>query len=126
VWIRRRSVLLTPEQRARLTAFAEAQDGKRFAWVRLVGQLTPFRARGPVRTNFLGRPHGERSSYFCSELVLEACLVAGILDGDTVRPAATYPCDLFLDCSRNPYIDRTLKLQCWWDPPARWTDFLGR
>src|SRR5947207_7535729 len=54
VWIRKRRVPLTPEQSCRLTAFALAEDGKRFALPRLAGQLTPFRSRGPLRTRFVG------------------------------------------------------------------------
>jgi hypothetical protein len=121
VWVRRRRAPLTPEQSARLTAFAEAQDGKRFAWGRLLAQLTPLRSRGPLRTRFVGGPHGERRSYFCSELVLEACVAAGLLDPAVVRPAATYPRELFFDRSPNPYFDRTLHLGECWEPPARWT-----
>src|SRR5262245_17653163 len=68
VWIRRRRVPLTPEQSACLTAFALAEDGKRFALPRLGAQLTPFRSRGPLRTRFVGGPHGDRKAYFCSEL----------------------------------------------------------
>ena len=56
VWIRRRKVPLTPEQSCRLTAFAMAQDGKRFALIRLAAQLTPFRHRGPIRTKYVGKP----------------------------------------------------------------------
>jgi hypothetical protein len=121
VWIRQRRVPLTAEQSARLTAFAEAQDGKRFAWGRLLAQMTPLRSRGPVRTQFLGGPHGERRSYFCSELVMEACVAAGLVDAATARPVATYPRDLFFDRSPNPYLDRTLRLWECWEPPARWT-----
>jgi hypothetical protein len=102
VWIRRRCLPLTPEQSARLTAFALAQEGKRFAVIRLGVQLTPFRSRGPVRTCFLGKPHGDRCSYVCSEFVLEACVHAGLLDPATTRPSATYPRDIFFDCSLNP------------------------
>src|SRR5947207_2663649 len=40
VWIRKRRTPLTPEQCACLTAFAMRQEGKRFALVRLAGQLT--------------------------------------------------------------------------------------
>src|SRR5262249_32918889 len=122
VWVRRRRMPLTAEQSARLTAFAEAQAGKPFAVLRLMGQLTPFRSRGPVRTWFVGRPHGERRSYFCSELVLEACVAAGLLDPVTTRPAATYPRDLFFGRSLNLYLDRHLCLEPDWDPPARWTE----
>lgn len=120
VWIRRRRVPLTAEQSTRLTAFALATEGKRFAAVRLLGQLTPFRSRGPLRTQYVGVPHGDRWSYFCSELVMEACVAAGLLDPATTRPAATYPRDLFFGRSRNRYLDQHLDLSAW-DPPARWT-----
>jgi hypothetical protein len=120
VWIRRRCAPLTAEQSAALTAFALAADGKRFALWRMFGQLTPFRSRGPLRTEFVGGPHGDRVSYFCSELVTEACVAAGLLDAETARPAAMYPRDLFFGRSRNPFIDRHLDMSGW-DPPARWT-----
>jgi hypothetical protein len=122
VWVRRRRVPLTEEQSARLTEWAIRQDGKRFALVRLGGQLTPFRCRGPLRTRFLARPHGDRRSYFCSELLMESCVAAGLLDPNTTRPAATYPRDVFFDRSLNPYINKHLKLDPCWYPPARWTD----
>src|SRR5262249_12237885 len=84
VWVRRRAVPLTPEQSARLTEFALAANGRDFALGRLAGQLTFFRTRGPIRTAFLGKPKGlELSSYFCSELVTEACVYAGLLDPAT-------------------------------------------
>jgi hypothetical protein len=120
VWLRRRAVPLTPEQCARLTEFAMAQDGKRFALIRLAGQLTLLRSRGPFRTYFLGGPHGARSSYFCSELVTETCVAAGLLDPVTTRPAATYPHELFFDSSINFYLSRHFRLAPDWDPPARW------
>jgi hypothetical protein len=124
VWVRRRAVPLTPEQSARLTEFAMATDGRRFALGRLAEQLTPFRTRGPVRTAFVGKPHGlDRESYFCSELVCEACVYTGLLDPLTTRPSATYPRDLFMDHSPNPYLNKHLKLAPCWDPPARWTSW---
>jgi hypothetical protein len=121
VWIRKRKVPLTPEQSCRLTEFAMAQDGKRFALIRLGAQLTPFRSRGPVRTCFVGKPRGDRGGYFCSELVCEACVAAGLLDPERTRPAATYPRDLFYGRSFNPFIDRHLDVNACWEPPARWT-----
>jgi hypothetical protein len=123
VWIRKRCVPLTPEQSCRLTAFAVANEGKHFALQRLGVQLTPFRTRGPLRTWVIGRPYGHRISYFCSELVCEACVAAGLLDPDRTRPSATYPCDLFFGRSFNPFIDRHLDVNAGWHPPARWTDF---
>ena len=81
------------------------------------------RTRGPLRTWVVGKPHGSgQRSYFCSELVCEACVVAGLLDPETTRPSATYPRDLFYGRSFNPFIDRNLDLNCGWYPPARWTD----
>jgi hypothetical protein len=121
VWIRRRCVPLTPEQSCRLTEFALRQDGKRFALLRMVGQLTPFRTRGPIRTCFVGKPHGERRNYFCSELVLEACVAAGLLDPERTRPSASYPHELFFGRSYNPFIDYHLDINDGWYPPARWT-----
>lgn len=120
VWIRKRKTPLTAEQMTCLTEFAERQEGKRFALGRLGVQLTIFRDRGPLRTRWLGGPHGERNSYFCSELVLEACVAAGLVNPCTTRPSATYPHDLFFDRSHNPYINKHLPLVCDWEPPARW------
>jgi hypothetical protein len=121
VWIRRRCVPLTPEQSCRLTVFALAQDGKRFALMRMLGQLTPLRTRGPIRTCFVGKPHGDRCSYFCSELVMEACVAAGLLDPQRTRPSASYPHELFFGRSYNPFINKHLDINASWLPPARWT-----
>ena len=60
VWVRRRRVPLTAGQSARLTAFVERQDGKPFAVLRLMGQVTPFRSRGPAAD--LVRRRAERRS----------------------------------------------------------------
>lgn len=121
VWIRKRRTPLTPEQCACLTDFAMRQEGKRFALIRLGGQLTPLRSRGPIRTWVLGKPNGDRRSYFCSELVTEACVAAGLVNPRTARPAATYPRDLFYDKSLNPYLRLHFDLSGCWEPPARWT-----
>jgi hypothetical protein len=124
VWVRRRAVPLTPEESCRLTEFALTVNGRQFAIGRLAEQLTIFRTRGPLRTAFVGEPHGlDRSSFYCSELVTEACVYAGLLDAKTTRPSATYPRDLYLDRSLNPYINKHLKLAPCWDVPARWTSY---
>jgi hypothetical protein len=120
VWIRRRAIPLTPEQSCRLTEFGLAAMGKRFAVLRVLSQITPFRTRGPLRTYFLGRPQGLRGKFFCSELVLEACVAAGLLDPEVTRPSATYPRDLFFDQSNNLFLDRHFTLAPCWEPPARW------
>ncbi|HMF14545.1 MAG TPA: hypothetical protein VKE94_19655, partial [Gemmataceae bacterium] len=120
VWIRQRAVPLTPEQSARLTDFALGAAGKRFAVLRIAVQVTPFRTRGPLRTWFVGGPHGDRRKYFCSEVVLEACVAADLLDAKTTRPSATFPRELFFDRSANPFLDRYFTLAPCWEPPARW------
>jgi hypothetical protein len=122
VWIRRRRVPLTPDQSCRLTEFAMAQEGKRFALWRLGVQLTPFRCRGPLRTWVMGKPRDDRWDWFCSELVSSACVVAGLLDPARTRPSATYPHDLFYGRSYNLFIDKHLDVNAGWYPPARWTN----
>jgi len=120
VWIRKRKTPLTAEQEACLTDFAERQDGKMFALVRLVGLMTPLRSRGPIRTFVVGKPNGDRFSYYCAELVTESCVAAGLIDAATARPCCTFPHDLFFDHSYNLYIRRHLPLAADWCPPARW------
>jgi hypothetical protein len=122
IWIRQRKVPLTPEQSCRLTEFALAQEGKFFALARLGKQLTVFRSRGPIRTEFMGQPHGpDRRSFYCSELAIEALVAAGAVDAEIARPAATYPRDLFFDHSPNPYINaHPILCNCWF-PPARFS-----
>ena len=123
VWVRRRACPLTPEQSARLTEFCLYVNGRDFSLRRLAVQLTPFRTRGPVKTMFVGKPHGpDREAYFCSELVCEACVYAGLMDPATTRPSATYPRDLFFGDSKNPYLHHHIGvINGPWDPPARWT-----
>jgi hypothetical protein len=120
VWVRRRRIPLTCEQSAQLSAFAQSVLGKRFAVVRMVGQTTPLRSRGPLLAFGFGGPHGDRCSYFCSELVAEACVAAGLLDPISTRPAAMFPRDLFFGRSNCSFIDQHLEMSEWY-PPARWT-----
>jgi len=135
VWIRRRCVPLTPEQSCRLTAFALAVADKRFAVLRMVLEGGPFRVKGLLRTPLLGRARaadfdpadpgsGLRRKYYCSELVVESLVAAGLFDARTARPSATYPRELFFGTSRDPYLKKHLDLSCW-EPPARWTPCPG-
>jgi len=120
-WVRTRVTPLTEEQSCRLTEAAMAQEDKRFARFRLYSQVTPFRVRGPLRTNFIGQSHGiDRPSYFCSELVTECLIYAGLMDAANTRPPATFPHELFYDQSINPFLNRHYKLAPCWNPPARW------
>lgn len=120
IWVRRRKTPLTCEESARLTAFALAQEGKRFALIRQGAQLTRLRCRGEHRTEYMGKPNLNRCSYFCSELVTTSLVAAGLLCAEDARPAATYPSDLFFDHSACPFINAHLNLSCDWEPPARW------
>jgi len=121
MWVRRRRVPLTCEQSAALTAWAMAQEGKRFALIRQGAQLTNIRCRGRWKINYVGHSDPNRCSYFCSELVTEALVAAGLIDCETARPCCTYPSDLFYGHSHNHYIDEHLDLSEW-DPPARWLE----
>jgi hypothetical protein len=122
VWIRTRCAPLTPEQSCRLTEFCLHQEDKAFARLRLYAQVTPLRSRGPLRTEWLGGPHGpDRVSYFCSEMCTEGLVYAGLVDPQDARPSATYPSDLFFDHSRDAFLNEHFKLgRHGWNPPARW------
>lgn len=120
VWIRRRMAPLTPAQEKRFIDFADAQNGKPFAVARVFAQMTPIRHRGTIRTDFMGKPNGERAAYYCAELALETLLAAGLLDPAKTRPSATYPVDLFYGRSDIPFIDTNLAINAGWEPPARW------
>lgn len=120
IWVRRRKTPIENEQAQTLTEYGQTINGKRYGVVRLLAQLTPFRTRGPLRTEFVGKPKGIRSSYICSEAVLEGLVLAGLLDAETTRPSATYPKDMFFDESLNPYIDKHLPLKADWEVPSLW------
>jgi hypothetical protein len=66
VWVRTRRVPLTPEQSARLTAFASSHEGKPFALAGGLSFMTPFSRRGVLRTPFVGKVRGDRPRYFCT------------------------------------------------------------
>lgn len=122
VWVRRRKTPLTPQQSDALTRFCLAQDGKTFPGLRIAAQFTPLRSRMPFKTAYAGKVDANQFSYFCSELVLNALAIACIVDGELLRPSATYPSDMFFSASPNRWVDRGVKLlHDDWDPPARWT-----
>lgn len=126
VWVRRREVPLTPEQDRRLTEFAAAADGGGYNLKSFANQLTFFRSRNPVVTRFAGRPVGPGHEYHCVQIVVEALVYAGLVDGATARPKATHAQDMFYDRSRNPYIDRHPPLAGrGWGGPQLWTPIPG-
>jgi hypothetical protein len=125
VWVRQRQAPLTPQQERRLTEFAAAADGSRYALSRFVLQLTPLRSRGPLRTFVMGKPKGIGRRSFCAEETVEALVYAGVIDAETARPSATYPQDLFYDRSRNIYLDHHPPIASGWAPPRLWNALEG-
>ncbi len=125
VWVRQPRVPLTPEQDAALAHFAALAADQPYAKVGFALQITPFRARGPIRTAFVGKVRGPGHRYFCAQVVIEALAEAGRIDPQTARPSATYPRDLFFDRSINLYINHHPPLAGGWDPPALWTPEIG-
>ena len=113
VWVRPIMIEPTPDESARMTAFAERQLGKPYCHFRILAHVTPFRARGPI-TEDLVPPlggKGDQSAWFCSEQTAEALIQAGMLT--PIRSSIVYPSDLFFD-------DR-VDLSARWSPPLRWT-----
>lgn len=110
--IRRLRTPLTAEQSARLTSFALGQTGKRFAVGRIILEITPFRTHGPIRARLFGSAKLNRHSWFCSELVIAALAVAGVVDPEVMKPNTLYPRDLFSD--------RPFDLKPCWEEPRPW------
>lgn len=113
VCVRRLKCPLTEEQSDALTCFALAQVGKRYAKMRLALQITPFRARGPIRSKFLGHTFMDRHRWYCSEIVIAAGCAAGLLDPVEMRANTIYPRDL-VD-------DRVFDLSRHWHEAALWS-----
>jgi hypothetical protein len=93
ITIRRCKQALTREQSLALSRFAILQDGKRYAVLRLLLQGTWLRPRG-LLAPLLARTYLDRDSWICSELVVAASAVAGLLDPRAVCANATFPRDL--------------------------------
>ncbi len=113
ITIRRCKQVLSAEKSAALTKYALAQDGKRYAILRLLIQGTKFRYRGPIRELFLAKTDLDQSSWICSELVVAAGTVAGLFSNN-VKSNVTYPLDLVNDRRHN--LSRT------WHPAEIWQE----
>jgi hypothetical protein len=100
------------EQSARLTKFALAQEGKRYAVCRMLLQGTPFRCRTGLRAKLFGRTYLDRWSWFCSELVVAAGTTAGLFDPHIHQANRMYPRDMLYD----DHYD----LSSTWYPAAVW------
>lgn len=91
--IRRCKNELTRPQSRALTYFAEAQEGKMFAFLRFLLQGTPLRSRGLIQELLLAQTPLDRWSWMCSELVVAAGTVAELFP-PRVKATATYPQDI--------------------------------
>lgn len=112
VHVRRLKCPLTAEQSACLTEFALAQEGKRYALGRFMRQITPFRARGPLRSKWFGKTDYHSKRWICSELVAAAMSYIGLVDPRVMPANIVYPRD-FID---NRYYDLRR-----WDDAALWS-----
>jgi hypothetical protein len=113
IYIRRLRSPLTKEQSQRLTEFALAQEGKVYAVGRLLLQGTPFRCRGPLRSELFGKTYPNRKHWLCAELVVAAGTAAGLFDPHLHRANTMYPKDLFDDSTHD--------LSQTWHKPAVWS-----
>jgi hypothetical protein len=112
IMVRRLRQPLTAEQSRELTRFAQAQVGKGFAVGRVALQGTPFCPRCGLFRMLFGHTYLDRDRWFCSELVVAACSVCGVLDAHAQCGNALYPRDLA--------VDETLDLSRLYFPPVAW------
>lgn len=97
IMVRQPRTPLTLEQSAALTQFALAQHGKEFARGRLMLQATPLRIRNGLRREAFGHTYLDRTRWICSEIVIAAASVAGLIDPNEFPANAMYPRDLAFD-----------------------------
>jgi hypothetical protein len=111
--VRRLRCPLTEEQSCALTNFAIQQEGKRYAVLRLVRQITPFRTRGPVRTKLFATTIMDRRRWICSDVIIAAGTLVGLFDRHAMPASAIYAWDVMHD--------HTYDLSCLYEPVARWS-----
>jgi hypothetical protein len=97
VFVRRVREPLKAEQCATLTDFAQRQDGKKFAVGRLALQITPIRCRYGLRRELFACTRLDRKRWICSENVVAAATIIGLLDPAVHFANAMYPRDLAYD-----------------------------
>ena len=112
ILIRRPKTPLSAEQSAHLTEFCAAQEGKPYAIGRLILQGTPLRPRNSLLSSYFGRTVLDRERWICSELVVAAATVAGVLDEEHYPANMMYPRDLCYD--------ERFDLSPHYEPPAMW------
>ena len=119
IYIRRVRAPLTPEKTAELTQFALAQEGKRYAWGRLLLQGTPCKCREGWRADYFAKTYLDRSSWLCSELVVAAGTVAGLFDPNIHKANRIYPRDI-IDDNTYDLIPIWHLAGMWSRTPERW------
>ena len=97
IYVRRLKVPLTPEQSDKLTEFAFAQEGKKYAIWRMLLQGTWFRCRSGWRAKYFAETDMNRNRWLCSEIVVAAGTAAGLFDPNTHKANRIYPRDLIYD-----------------------------
>jgi hypothetical protein len=108
IWVRRRKAPLTEQQACNLSAFAHEQEGKKYDYCGLL--VMPFCRPLQCVTKKNHDVHDvDASSYFCSSLVIAACMAANLLDPRDVRPVCICPNDLMNDW--------LVDLSCGWEKP---------
>jgi hypothetical protein len=111
-WVRKLRCPLTPAQSACLTAFALAQAGKPFArWRSILVPVVSLPCRTKLGQRLCGPAPADRDEWFCSQLLVTAATVIGLLDPCKVKPMCTDPQDMF--------VDRLLDLSPFWEKPLR-------
>lgn len=112
--VRRARRCLTAEESARLTAFAQAQDGKRYAVWRLLLQGTPFKTRGGPLRDSLAHTLFDRRRWLCAEIAVTASALVGLTDPQQVRGSCTYPLDIIDDHKHD--LSATYEPYAYWAP----------
>jgi hypothetical protein len=107
IWFRRRRCPLTPEQSARLTAFAESQVRKPFI----------KKVEVPFFSLNRGRPNSgdlDQKNWVCSEMLVTAMTHAGLIPAESIaNPSKIWPRDMFYD--------QGIDMSAGWEKPLRWT-----
>lgn len=97
IHIRRVKTPLTKEQEAVHTAWCLEQEGKRYAFWRLLLQATPIRCRGPLRCQYFGKTYANRDRWLCAELVVAGNTHVGLFDPTKHFANSIYPRDIIYD-----------------------------
>lgn len=111
--VRRCKRVLTPDESARLTAFAEAQKGKRYAVWRLLAQGTPIKTKGGPLREACAHTLFDRRRWLCAEITVTGSAVVGLTDPKKVCGSNTYPLDI-IDNHKHPELAEVYEEFAYW------------